>query len=70
MGLKKLKMDRSENVINVLKKHLFEPFFNSALYTSDTVGCDYAFGLSKLFLKDKAYDQLERLLKGHRLYQA
>jgi hypothetical protein len=31
-GLKKLKLDRSELVIDKLKAHLFGPFFNKALY--------------------------------------
>jgi hypothetical protein len=68
-GLKRLKLDRSEQVITKLKEHLFEPFFNKALFSTDSVGCDYAFGVSKLFLKDHSYDQLERLLKGHRIHQ-
>lgn len=55
-GLGKLKMDRSEEVIEKLKLHIFDPFFNKKSFTSSGVGSDYCFGKTKLFLKDKAFD--------------
>jgi hypothetical protein len=56
IGKKSLKEIPKEELITLLHKYLFEPFFNKDIFVSTGVGCDYAFGKTKLFLKDHAYD--------------
>ncbi len=50
-----------EEKIVIIRENLFNLFFN------EDFANDYAFGVDRIFLKERAFDRLERLLKAHKI---
>ena len=63
-GISNALQQSTEIKIQLLQEHIFTPLFDNQDFQKD-----YVFGLDRVFLKDRAYDRLERLLKAYRMKQ-